>query len=59
MPLATMMQMIEIGESDVNLDGKEWSSLLNFILPLTNFDSGYCYDSKRNPVSMWHNRIDS
>ena len=30
MPLATMRQMIEIGESEANLDEKERSALLTF-----------------------------
>ena len=53
-PLATMRQMIEIGESEANLDEKEWSALLTFQTASKNFDSGYCHDSSRNPISMWH-----
>ena len=59
MPLATMRQMIEIGESEVNLDEKEWSALLTFQTVCKIVDSGYCHDSNRNSISMWHyNRQD-
>ena len=54
MPLATMRQMIEIGETEANLDEKEWSALLKFKISSENFDSGYDHDSNRNSVSMWH-----
>ena len=30
MPLATMRQMIEVGETEANLDEKEWFALLKF-----------------------------
>ena len=54
MPLATMRQMIEIGETEANLDEKEWSALLKFQISSENFDSGYDHDSNRNSISMWH-----
>ena len=54
MPLATMRQMIEIGETEANLDEKEWPALLKFQISSENFDSGYSHDSNRNSVSMWH-----
>ena len=54
MPLATMRQMIEIGETEANLDEKEWSALLKFQISSENFDSGYGHDSNRNSTSMWH-----
>ena len=54
MPLATMRQMIEIGETEANLDEKEWSALLKFQISSENFDSGYGHDSNRNSISMWH-----
>ena len=41
MPLATMRQMIEIGETEANLDEKEWSALLKFQIASENFESGY------------------
>ena len=59
MPLATMRQILEIGESEGNLDEKEWSALLTFQTASKNFDSGHCHDSNRNSISMWHyNRQD-
>ena len=54
MPLATMRQMIEIGETEANSDQKEWSALLKFQISSENFDSGYGHDSNRNSISMWH-----
>ena len=54
MPLATMRQMIEIGETGTNLDEKAWSALLKFQISSENFDSGYGHDSNRNSISMWH-----
>ena len=39
MPLATMREMIEIGETEANLDEKEWSALLKFQISSENFDS--------------------
>ena len=51
MPLATMRQMKEIGET---LDKKEWSALLKFQTASGNFDSGYRHDSNRNSICMWH-----
>ena len=54
MPLARMRQMIEIGETEVNLDEKEWSALLKFQISSENFDSGCGHDSNRNSISMWH-----
>ena len=49
--------MIEIGETEANLDEKEWSALLKFQISSENFDSGYGHDGNRN--SMWHyNRQD-
>ena len=54
MLLATMRQMIEIGETEANLDEKEWSALLTFQTDSKKFDSGYCHDSNRNYTSMWH-----
>ena len=54
MPLATMMQMIEIGETEANLDEKEWSALQKFQISSENFDSRYGHDSNRNSISMWH-----
>ena len=41
MPLATVRQMIDIGEMEANLDEKEWSALLKFQSASENFDSGY------------------
>ena len=55
MPLVTMMQMIEIGESEANLDEKEWSALLTFQTASKNFNSGHCHDTNRNYISVWHN----
>ena len=46
--------MIEIGETEANLDEKEWSTLLNFQISSENFGSGYGHDSNRNSISMWH-----
>ena len=54
MPSATMREMIEIGETEANLDEKEWSALLKFQISSENFDSGYGHDSHRNSISMWH-----
>ena len=54
MPLATMRQMIEIGETEANLDEKEWSAFLKFQTTSENLDSGYGHDSNRNSISMWH-----
>ena len=54
MPLAAMRQMIEIGESEANLDEKELSTFLTFQTAFKNFDSGYFHDSNRNSISMWH-----
>ena len=54
MPLATMREMIEIGETEANLDETEWSALLKFRISSENFDSGYGHDSNRNSISMWH-----
>ena len=54
MPFATIRQMIEIGETEANLDEKEWSALLKFQISSENFDSGYGHDSNRNSISMWH-----
>ena len=60
MPLDTMRQMIEIGESEASFDEKEWSALLTFQTASKNFDSGYCYDSNINSISIIIiNRIDS
>ena len=54
MPLATMRQMIEIGETEASLDVKEWSASLKFQTASENFDSGYGHDGNRNSISMWH-----
>ena len=54
MPLATMRQMIESGETGANLDEKAWSTLLKFQISSENFDSGYGHDSNRKSISMWH-----
>ena len=54
MPLATMIQMIEIGETEANLDEKEWSALLKFQTASENLDSGYDHDTNRNVISMWY-----
>ena len=54
MPLATMREMIEIGETEANLDEKERSALLKFQISSENFDSGDGHDSNRNSISMWH-----
>ena len=54
MPLATMRQKIEIGESEANLDEKIWSALPTFQTASKNFDSCCCHDSNRNSISMWH-----
>ena len=54
MPSATLREMIEIGETEANLDEKEWSALLKFQISSENFDSGYDHDSNRNSISMWH-----
>ena len=43
-----MRQMIKIGETEANVDEKE------FQISSENFDSGYGYDSNRNSISMWH-----
>ena len=59
MPVATMREMIEIGETEANLDETEWFALLKFQIYSENFDSGYSHDSNRNSISMWHyNRQD-
>ena len=52
MPLATVRQMIEIGETEANLDEKKWSALLKFQVSSENFDSGYGHDSNKNSISM-------
>ena len=53
MPLATLRQIIEIGESEANLDEKEWSALLTFQIASKNFDSiNYCHNSNINSISM-------
>ena len=52
MPLDTMRQMIEGGETEANLDEKEWSALLKFQISSENFDSGYGHDSNRTSISM-------
>ena len=54
MPLATIRQMIEIGETEANLDENEWSALLKFQISLENFDSGYGHDSNKHSISLWH-----
>ena len=54
MPLATMRQIIEIGESKTNLNEKEWSALLTFQTASKNFDSVCSLDNNRNSISMWH-----
>ena len=54
MLLATMRQMTEIGETEANLDEKEWSALLQFQISSENFKSGYGHDSNRDYISMWH-----
>ena len=53
MLLATMRQMIGIGEAKVNLDEKEWSALLQFEFPLKNVNSGYGHDSNRNYIYFY------
>ena len=53
-PLATIRQIIETGETDANLDEKKWSALLKFQISSENFDSDYGHDSNRNSISMWH-----
>ena len=55
-----MKQMIEVGETEANLDENiKWSALLKFQISSENFDPGYGHDSKRNSISMWHyNRQD-
>ena len=59
MPLATMRQMIETGETAGSLDEKEWSALLKCQISSENFDSGYDHDSNKNSISMWHcNQLD-
>ena len=50
MPLATMRQMIEIGETEANLDEKEWSALLKFQTVSENSTLA----TVRNSISMWH-----
>ena len=54
MPLSTMRQMIEIEETEADLDEKEWFAFLKFEISSENFDSGYGHDSNRNSISMWH-----
>ena len=54
MPLATMREIIEIGEKEANLYYKEWSALLKFQTASENFDSGYGHNSNGNSISMWH-----
>ena len=49
-----MRQIIEIGETEANLDEKEWFALLKFEISSENFDSSYGHDSNRNSISMWH-----
>ena len=39
--------MIEIGETEINLDEKEFQTVSK------NFDSGYGHDINRNFISMW------
>ena len=51
MLLATIRQMIEIGETEANLDEKELSALLQFQISSENFNSSY---GNRNYISMWH-----
>ena len=46
--------MIAIGETEANLDEKEWSASLKFQISYENFDSGYGHDSNRHSISMWH-----
>ena len=50
MPLATIRQMIEIGETGANLDEKERSTLLKFQISSENFDYGYSHDNNRNSI---------
>ena len=45
--------MIEIGETEANLDEKEWPGLLKFQISSENFDSGYGHDRNRNSISVW------
>ena len=61
MPLATIRQMTEIGETAASLDEKEWSALLKFQFSSENFDSGYGHDSNRILFlcGIVTNRIDS
>ena len=54
MPLNTMRRMIEIGETEANLEEKEWSTLLKFQIASENFHSGYGHDSGRSSISTWH-----
>ena len=58
MPLATIRQMIGIGETEANLDEKERSALLKFQISPENFDSGWGHDSNRNSISTWHYQQD-
>ena len=53
MPLTTVRKMVETGETEANLDEKEWYALLKFQISSENFDSGYGHDSNRNSISMW------
>ena len=54
MLLATMKQMIEIGETRAKLDEKAWSALLKFQTASANFYSGCGHHSNRNSISMRH-----
>ena len=46
--------MIDFGETETNLDEKEWSASLKFQISSENFDSGYGHDKIRTSISMWH-----
>ena len=53
MPLATMRQVTESGETEASLAEKEWYALLKFQTASENFDFGYSHDSNKNSISMW------
>ena len=54
MPLATIRQIIEIGETEANLDEKVLSASLKCQISSENFDSVYGYNNNRNSISVWH-----
>ena len=59
MPLATMRQIIEIGETEANLDEKEWSALLKFQISSATLATAMIVTEILFLCGIITNRIDS